>query len=128
MNYLDDEMKEIVEKAVEGLYARNQNVLKPEHVIYEILEGENEVSDLIDEMKISKENLIDEVEELVESSYGYTGGNSSQPYFSSEITHVFESSRKEARMFKSRKVGVVHFFLATLKETSLQVTNIFRKY
>jgi len=128
MRYIDDKLKEALERAGESLKDYRQNLLRPEHVLLAILEDEEgEVVRILKSMNKEIDSIIDELDELVSSYYGVYYGDSSNIYMSKELSEVLESAKKEAKMFGKTKATPIHFFLALLKST-LQVSNILRKY
>ena len=128
MRYIDDKLREVLERAGESLKDYRQNLLRPEHVLLAILEDEEgEVVKILKSMNKEIDSIVDELDELVSSYYGVYYGDSSNIYMSKELSEVLESAKKEAKMFGKTKVTPIHFFLALLKST-LQVSNILRKY
>jgi len=128
MRYIDDKLREVLERAGESLKDYRQNLLRPEHVLLAILEDEEgEVVKILKSMDKEIDSIVDELDELVSSYYGVYYGDSSNIYMSKELSEVLESAKKEAKMFGKTKVTPIHFFLVLLKST-LQVSNILRKY
>ncbi len=128
MRYINDKLREVLERAGESLKDYRQNLLRPEHVLLAILEDEEgEVVKILKSMDKEIDSIVDELDELVSSYYGVYYGDSSNIYMSKELSEVLESAKKEAKMFGKTKVTPIHFFLALLKST-LQVSNILRKY
>ena len=128
MRYIDDKLREVLERAGESLKDYRQNLLRPEHVLLAILEDEEgEVVKILKSMDKEIDSIVDELDELVSSYYGVYYGDSSNIYMSKELSEVLESAKKEAKMFGKTKATPIHFFLALLKST-LQVSNILRKY
>lgn len=127
MRYLDEKMNELVQQAAERLTQRRQNLLKPEHVLYEAIQDEI-IQKVFENLKVNPEEILDRIEELIESQYGVYYGSSSQVYMSNELSRIFELSRKEAKLLGSSKVSPIHFILAILKDGSTQSAAILSKY
>ncbi len=71
MRNLNEKMREIFEKAIENIKDINQNLLKPEHVLLQIMyDGNNEATKLLEELGIDTSKITEELEESVESQYG----------------------------------------------------------
>jgi len=105
MRNLNEKMREIFEKAIENIKDSNQNLLKPEHVLLQIMyDGNNEATKLLEELGIDTSKITGELEESVESQYGVYYGFSDQIYVSSELSYVLELARREARLFNQKVV------------------------
>ena len=129
MRNLNEKMREIFEKAIENIKDSNQNLLKPEHVLLQILyDGNNEATKLLEELGIDTSKITGELEESVESQYGVYYGFSDQIYVSSELSYVLELARREARLFNQKDVGPLHFLLGLLREGRSQAAQILRKH
>ncbi len=128
MRNLNDKMKEIFEKSVEEIREKNQNLLKPEHVLLQILYDENEVTKLLQDLKVNTNGIIEELEDYVESQYGIFYGFSDQVYVSRELSYILELARKEARLFKQKDVGPLHFLLGLLRDGSSHAAQILRRH
>ena len=129
MRNLNEKMREIFEKTIENIKDSNQNLLKPEHVLLQILyDGNNEAAKLLEELGIDTNKITEELEESVESQYGIYYGFSDQVYVSSELSYVLELARREARLFNQKDVGPLHFLLGLLREGRSQAAQILRKH
>jgi ATP-dependent Clp protease ATP-binding subunit ClpC len=127
MKYLNEQMKEIFEKAVEILREKNQNLLRPEHVMYVLLEDE-EIRKVLEEIGVNSQNISTTIEELTDDYYGIYFDAENNIYMSNELSIVLENARKEARLFNESKIDKIHFLLGILRTPSLQVTNILNRY
>ncbi|MDI3473632.1 MAG: ATP-dependent Clp protease ATP-binding subunit ClpC [Thermotogaceae bacterium] len=127
MKYLNEKMKEIFEKAVENLKEKNQNLLRPEHVVYVLLEDE-EIHKIMKEIGVDIQSVSTTIEELTDDYYGIYFDTENNIYMSNELSIVLENARKEARLFNENKIDKVHFLLGVLRTPSLQVTSILNKY
>jgi ATP-dependent Clp protease ATP-binding subunit ClpC len=129
MRNLNEKMREIFERTIENMKDSNQNLLKPEHVLLQILyDGNNEATKLLEELGIDTSKITEELEESVESQYGVYYGFSDQVYVSSELSYVLELARREARLFNQKDVGPLHFLLGLLREGRSQAAQILRKH
>jgi ATP-dependent Clp protease ATP-binding subunit ClpC len=129
MRNLNEKMREIFERTIENMKDSNQNLLKPEHVLLQILyDGNNEATKLLEELGIDTSKITGELEESVESQYGVYYGFSDQIYVSSELSYVLELARREARLFNQKDVGPLHFLLGLLREGRSQAAQILRKH
>jgi len=127
MKYLNEHMKEIFERAVEDLRQKNQNLLRPEHILYVLLEDEN-IQKLLKEVGANIQSISAIVEELTDNYYGIYFNSENNIYMSNELSIVLENARKEARLFKQNKINEIHFLLGLLKTPSLQITNVLNKH
>ncbi len=129
MRNLSDKMVEIIQRATEALRMRNQNLLRPEHVLVSMLEDpENEVTKVLKELKVDIALLISELEDLARGYHGIWYGRDEEIYMSKELARILEIARKEALKFGEKNVGPIHFFLALLLETGTQVYSVLRRF
>ncbi|PLV56975.1 ATP-dependent Clp protease ATP-binding subunit [Thermotoga sp. SG1] len=128
MRNLNDKMKDIFEKSVEDLKDRNQNLLRPEHILLQILYDENDVTKILEELNVNTEEIADELEGYIDSQYGIFYGFSDQVYVSRELSYILELARKEARLFKQKDVGPLHFLLGLLRDGSTHAARVLKKY
>ncbi|HBT39297.1 MAG: ATPase AAA-2 domain protein [Thermotoga sp. 50_1627] len=129
MRNLNEKMKEIFERTIESIKGNNQNLLKPEHVLLEILyDGNNEVTKLLQELGVNTNRIAEELEDSVESQYGVYYGFSDEVYISRELSYVLELAKREARLFNQREVGPLHFLLGLLREGRSQAAQILRNH
>ena len=128
MRNLNDKMKDIFERSVEDIKERNQNLLRPEHILLQILYDENEATKVLKDLNVNVEEVITELEDYIDSQYGIYYGFSDQVYVSKELSYILELARKEARLFKQRDVGPLHFLLGLLRDGSTHAARVLKKY
>ncbi|QTA38393.1 AAA family ATPase [Thermosipho ferrireducens] len=126
MRFLDERMNDILQQAAEQLTHKRQNLLKPEHVLYEVMQ-EEDVSKIFQQLNVNTEEILNSLEELIESQYGVYYGSGSQVYISNELSRVLDLARKEAKLLGNNKVSPIHFVLALLKDGTLQAASVLGK-
>ena len=128
MRNLNDKMKDIFERSVEDIKERNQNLLRPEHILLQILYDENEATKVLKDLNVNVEEVITELEDYIDSQYGIYYGFSDQVYVSKELSYILELARKEARLFKQKDIGPLHFLLGLLRDGSTHAARVLKKY
>ncbi|KAF2959655.1 ATP-dependent Clp protease ATP-binding subunit [Thermotoga sp. 38H-to] len=128
MRNLNDKMKDIFERSVEDIKERNQNLIRPEHILLQIFYDENEVTKILKDLNVNVEEVINELEDYIDSQYGIYYGFSDQVYVSKELSYILELARKEARLFKQKDIGPLHFLLGLLRDGSTYAARVLKKY
>lgn len=129
MRNLNEKMKEIFEKSIENIRSNKQNLLKPEHVLLQIFyDNNNEAVKILEDLKVDLDKIIEELEDQIESQYGVYYGFSDQVYISSELSYILDLAKREARFFKQKDVGPLHFLLGLLRDGNSQAAQILHRY
>lgn len=94
MRNMNEKMKEIFERNIENIRSNNQNLLKPEHVLLQILyDDNNEAMKILEDLKVDVDKIIEKFEDQVESQYGIYYGFSD--LFIDEIQTLVDAGAAE---------------------------------
>ena len=103
----------------------NQEI-EQEHLLYSLLTIDDSlILKLIEKMGITKETMMNRVEELLRKRPKVQGG---QPYVGQYLNKVLISAEDEMKVFGDEYVSVEHLFLAMIKHPSSTMKNLFKEF
>jgi ATP-dependent Clp protease ATP-binding subunit ClpB len=105
-------------------YEYGNQQIEQEHLLYSLLTIEDSlILKLITKMNIQKEQFLDEALGAIQKLPKVSGG---QLYISNDLNKVLISAEDEAKGMGDQYVSVEHLFLATLKQPSKMLKELFR--
>ena len=107
--------KEALQAAHNEAIERNQQELRPSHILYALLNQEDGlVSSLLEKMDVNTSRVKTDVEQALNAIPSVSGTGASQVYQSREFSELLLKATKEAEKMKDDYVSVEHFFIALL--------------
>uniref|UniRef100_A0A7C3N6R7 AAA family ATPase n=1 Tax=candidate division WOR-3 bacterium TaxID=2052148 RepID=A0A7C3N6R7_UNCW3 len=131
MNFekLTEGARESISVAQEILRKKKHTELTPLHILRGLLSNdESIVPSIIEDLKISRRNIIDDVDRELNNLPYVEHGSGYQVYITYDTEQLFENADRERERMKDDYLGSEHLFLGLFDLSNKVINNIFSRY
>lgn len=126
---LTEGARESISVAQEILRKKKHTELTPLHILRGLLSNdESIVPSIIEDLKISRRNIIDDVDRELNNLPYVEHGSGYQVYITYDTEQLFENADRERERMKDDYLGSEHLFLGLFDLSNKVINNIFSRY
>jgi len=124
---LTEGARESISVAQEILRKKKHTELTPLHILRGLLSNdESIVPSIIEDLKISRRNIIDDVDRELNNLPYVEHGSGYQVYITYDTEQLFENADRERERMKDDYLGSEHLFLGLFDLSNKVINNIFQ--